>query len=123
MPISITTINYHHIIIGVNHINIYSKAANPNCIVIGAGRDMKSNVADDTSAGIENYVLVRELFLHPDVTDSYELKRGTLDAGKIKELLCGVHDFSEERVSKALEKILIPKLKQKSIEQYFGAFT
>jgi flap endonuclease-1 len=52
------------------------------------------------------------------VTDSYELKWGTLDAGKIKELLCEVHDFSEERVSKALEKILIPKLKQKSIEQW-----
>jgi len=33
-----------------------------------------------------------------------------------------VHDFSEERVSKALEKILIPKLKQKSLEQYFGTF-
>ena len=77
-----------------------------------------SKAAIDTSAGIENYVLVRELFLHPDVTDSYDLKWGTLDAGKIKELLCEVHDFSEERVSKALEKILIPKLKQKSIEQW-----
>ena len=107
----------------MNYINIYSKAANPNCIVIGAGQDMKNNVAGDTSAGIVNYELVRELFLHPDVTDSYELKWGTLDAGKIKELLCEVHDFSEERVSKALEKILIPKLKQKSIQQYFGTFT
>ena len=82
-----------------------------------------SKAAIDTSAGIENYELVRELFLHPDVTDSYELKWGTLDAVKIKELLCEVHDFSEERVSKALEKILIPKLKQKSIQQYFGTFT
>ena len=77
-----------------------------------------SEAAIDTSAGIEKYELVRELFLHPDVTDSYELKWGTLDAGEIKELLCEVHDFSEERVSKALEKILIPKMKQKSIEQW-----
>ncbi|MBE9592331.1 MAG: flap structure-specific endonuclease, partial [Proteobacteria bacterium] len=61
----------------------------------------------------------RELFLHPDVTESYdELKWGRPDAGEIKELLCEVHDFSEERVSKALEKVLIPEVKQKSIEQW-----
>ncbi|RCV64213.1 flap endonuclease-1 [Methanophagales archaeon] len=80
---------------------------------------LKSEAAIDTSAGIENYRLVRELFLHPDVTESYdELKWGTPDAGKIKELLCEVHEFSEERVGKALEKVLIRERGQKSIEQW-----
>ena len=77
-----------------------------------------SKAAIDTSAGIENYELVRELFLHPDVTESYELKWGRPDAAKIKEFLCEVHDFSEKRVSKTLNKILIPKMKQKRIEQW-----
>jgi flap endonuclease-1 len=77
-----------------------------------------SEAAIDTSAGIENYELVRELFLHPDVTESYELKWSTPNAGEIKELLCEMHDFSEERVSKALEKVLVPEREQKSIEQW-----
>lgn len=55
--------------------------------------------------GIEDYALVRDIFLHPDVNRSYELKWGNLDEGKVKEFLCEEHDFSEERVSKALEKI------------------
>jgi flap endonuclease-1 len=80
--------------------------------------NLLAKAAIDTSAGIENYELVRELFLHPDVMESYELKWDRPDAGKIKELLCEMHDFSEERVSKALEKVLIPEMKQKSLEQW-----
>ncbi len=68
--------------------------------------------------GIENYELVRTIFLQPDVTESYEIIWGTTDEGKVKEFLCEVHDFSEERVSKALERISMPKIKQKRIEQW-----
>ena len=65
---------------------------------------------------IENYELVRDIFLHPDVNESYELAWGTLDKARVKEFLCEEHDFSEERVSKVLEKI--EPQKQKSIEQW-----
>jgi flap endonuclease-1 len=69
---------------------------------------------------IENYELVRAIFLQPDVNKSYELKWRTLDERKLREFLCEEHDFSEERVSKALSKILAQKITgaQKSIEQW-----
>lgn len=71
-----------------------------------------------TNVGIENYELVRNIFLNPDVNKSYELKWGTPEEGKVKEFLCKEHDFSEERVSKALEKISKPKIEQKGIDQW-----
>lgn len=77
-------------------------------------------LAEAEIEAIENYELVRALFLHPAVNESYEVVWGTLDEEKIKEFLCEQHDFSEERVSKALEKILAHKLttSQKQIEQW-----
>jgi len=69
--------------------------------------------------GIENYEIVRDIFLHPEVNESYEIKWRTPDEEKVKEFLCEEHDFSEERVSKALERILMPKIKQqRRIEQW-----
>ncbi len=70
--------------------------------------------------GIENYELVRTIFLHPDVTETYEIKWGLLDEEKVKEFLCEEYDFSEERVSKALERISTPKtiVSQGRIEQW-----
>lgn len=70
---------------------------------------------------IENYELVRDIFLHPDVNESYEIVWGTRDENKVKEFLCEVHDFSEERVSKVLKKIEPQKTlcsQQKSIAQW-----
>ncbi|HUV79462.1 MAG TPA: flap endonuclease-1 [Candidatus Bathyarchaeia archaeon] len=78
-------------------------------------------LAESEIERIGNYELVRAIFLHPDVTESYEIAWGTLDEKKVKEFLCEVHDFSEERVSKVLEKIEPQKtlgLQQKSIEQW-----
>ncbi len=70
--------------------------------------------------GIENYELVRDIFLHPDVTETYEIKWGLQDVEKVKEFLCEEHDFSEERVNKALERISMPKtiVSQERIEQW-----
>lgn len=74
---------------------------------------------------IENYELVRAIFLQPDVNESYELRWGTLDERRVKEFLCEEHDFAEERVSKVLSKILPQSQEtkgssqqQKSIEQW-----
>ena len=70
--------------------------------------------------GIENYELVRDIFLHPDVTETYEIKCGLRDVEKVKEFLCEEHDFSEERVNKALERISMSKtiVSQGRIEQW-----
>ena len=57
------------------------------------------------TAGIENYNEVREIFLAPKVTSAYELKWHPPDEEKVLEFLCEEHDFSEERVAKALQRI------------------
>ncbi|HUV02530.1 MAG TPA: flap endonuclease-1 [Desulfobacteria bacterium] len=71
---------------------------------------------------IENYELVRALFLQPEVNESYELTWGTLDEANVLEFLCEAHDFSEERVSKVLKRIAppqkTPSAQQKSFEQW-----
>jgi flap endonuclease-1 len=69
---------------------------------------------------IENYERVRAIFLHPEVNESYDLHWGRLDEEKVKEFLCGEHDFAEERVTTALEKITRQKItgSQRRIEQW-----
>jgi len=61
---------------------------------------------------------IRDLFLHPAVTDSYELTWGRPDVEGIVQLLCGSYDFSEERVRKALEGFTV-KAGQKTLEGWF----
>ncbi|MCW3140961.1 MAG: flap endonuclease-1 [Methanophagales archaeon] len=70
--------------------------------------------------GIENYEIIRNIFLQPDVNESYEINWETPDEEKVKEFLCEEHNFSEERVSKALERILKSKINvsQRRIEQW-----
>ncbi len=75
-----------------------------------------SKIVEDT--GIENYELVRDIFLVPEVSDSYEIVWRAPDVAKLKEMLCEEHDFAEERVCNALERSSVPKVKQGSIEQW-----
>lgn len=75
-----------------------------------------SKIVEDT--GIENYELVRDIFLVPEVSDSYEIVWRAPDVAKLKEMLCEEHEFAEERVCNALERSSGPKVKQGSIEQW-----
>ena len=70
---------------------------------------------------VENYELVRKIFLQPEVSETYELNWGAVEAERVKEFLCEEHDFSVERVSKVLEKIsqTARQTRQKRIEQWF----
>ncbi|MCD6466262.1 flap endonuclease-1 [Candidatus Bathyarchaeota archaeon] len=49
---------------------------------------------------------IKEIFLHPDVTDNYEIAWKEPDVEGIIDFLCGEKDFSESRVRKALEKAI-----------------
>jgi len=49
---------------------------------------------------------IRNLFLHPDVTSDYELRWKKADGISITRFLCEKHDFSEARVSKAVDRLL-----------------
>jgi flap endonuclease-1 len=61
---------------------------------------------------------VKDIFLHPSVTDEYALSWGHPDGEGIKKMLCGGYDFSEERVEKALEGFAV-KAGQKTLEGWF----
>jgi len=66
---------------------------------------------------------IREIFLHPKVTDNYKLEWNEPDAEGIVNFLVRQKDFSEDRVRKAVEKMLLgaQKLKGKTtLEKWFG---
>lgn len=66
---------------------------------------------------------IREIFLHPKVTDNYKLAWREPDIKGIVGFLCQERDFSEERVRKALEKMNegLRKMKGKvTLEAWFG---
>lgn len=47
---------------------------------------------------------IKKLFLNPKVTDNYEIKWHMPDEKGLIEFLCDEHDFSRERVKKAIER-------------------
>jgi len=66
---------------------------------------------------------IREIFLHPKVSDNYRLEWKEPDDEGVIEFMCGERDFDEERVKKALEKMSTGIRKQKgatTLEQWFG---
>jgi flap endonuclease-1 len=66
---------------------------------------------------------IREIFLHPQVTDSYKLIWKETDVEGVIDFLCRQRDFSEGRVKKSLDKMLEGTKKQKgkvSLEKWFG---
>ena len=66
---------------------------------------------------------IREIFLHPEVTDNYKVVWKELDAEGIVNFICRERDFSEERVRKAIEKMRKGTTMEKgktTLEQWFG---
>lgn len=66
----------------------------------------------------EHEVSIREIFdffLNPEVEEKYEIKFEKPDPEKIKKILCDEHNFSEERVSKYIEKLERGKHTQRSL--------
>ncbi len=65
---------------------------------------------------------VYNFFLNPPYTDKYELGWKEPDAGKIIEFMVEKHDFSQERISKVVQKLQMAyeKGKQSSLKGWFG---
>ncbi|MEM1563380.1 MAG: flap endonuclease-1 [Candidatus Bathyarchaeia archaeon] len=66
---------------------------------------------------------IKEIFLHPKVTDNYKIEWREPDVEGVINFICRERDFSEDRVRKALEKMQkgIAKLKGKTtLERWFG---
>jgi len=69
---------------------------------------------------------IREIFLHPQVTDNYRIAWKAPDAEAVVDFLCRERDFSEERVRKALKKMSkgLREAKGKvTLEMWFGRST
>jgi flap endonuclease-1 len=65
---------------------------------------------------------IREIFLHPKVTDNYKIEWKEPDIEGIVNFICRERDFSEERVRKAVEKMQKGMTKQKgktTLEEWF----
>jgi len=78
-------------------------------------------IMQELNVQIENYNEIRDIFLNPKVTDDYTLEWKDPDENGIIDFMCNQHDFSEDRIKGALEKIKeFKKIKsQKSLEQWF----
>jgi len=69
---------------------------------------------------IKNLQEIKNLFLYPDVTPEYELKWKKPDSKAIMKFLCDNHDFSEVRVSKAVERLIQASDEgQKTLDKWF----
>ena len=60
---------------------------------------------------------IREIFLHPDVTDEYSLQWSKPDNEAVVKILCDRHQFSKDRVEPFLEKFskIEDMIKQKNL--------
>ncbi|WP_321423388.1 flap endonuclease-1 [uncultured Methanobacterium sp.] len=62
---------------------------------------------------------LREMFLNHDVDSDYDLKWQKADEEGIVNFLCGKHDFSQNRVLSAVDKLKKLQTTQSSLEQWF----
>jgi len=62
---------------------------------------------------------IRELYLHPEVTDEYSLVRGELQEDALDDFLCGEKNFSTRRVQTLINRMR-NRAAQKSLKDYFG---
>lgn len=66
---------------------------------------------------------IREIFLHPEVTNSYRIKWEEPDMERVIDFICGERDFSEDRVRRALHKMQRRMTEEKgktTLEEWFG---
>ena len=67
---------------------------------------------------------IKRIFLEPEVTDDYELRWSEPDVDGIKEFLCEERGFSEDRVTRALDRVLeaLRKARKKAVKltEFFG---
>jgi flap endonuclease-1 len=66
---------------------------------------------------------IREIFLHPEVTDDFKLDWKDPCEQGILDFMCREKEFGEERIKKALERMTVGSKKQKgkiSLDKWFG---
>ena len=72
----------------------------------------------DIELDVDAHIL-REMFLNHEVDSDYKLKWEKANQQGIIDFLCGEHDFSEDRVLSAVDKLKKLETTQSSLEQWF----
>ena len=62
---------------------------------------------------------IKDFFLNPPVSEDYDIKFKEPDVDGILEFLCEEHDFSRERVEKAVEKLKDIRSDQLTLDRWF----
>jgi flap endonuclease-1 len=64
---------------------------------------------------------VRSIFLHPEVSDGYRLEWKKPDRGALIEFMCNNHEFSTDRVNKAVDNLeaAMKEFSQKDLSRWF----
>ena len=79
------------------------------------------NLMREKSIVIDNLDEIRKIFLRPDVTENYRVEWKDYDENGLMEFIVHEHNFSEERIRGAIEKLKVFKKvrSQKNIDQWF----
>jgi flap endonuclease-1 len=62
--------------------------------------------------------VIADIFLKPEVTDDYKLEWKKPNLTQLIKFMCNEHDFSEERIKKAIESA-VPESRQQSLGAFF----
>lgn len=77
-------------------------------------------VLEDRGETIESAAEIRELFLKPPITEDYKIETKRPDPEKILAFLCDERDFSQERVEKAVKRLMeAVKVGQSTLDKWF----
>ena len=101
---------------------------NPGIKGVGPKRALKlvkkhgslESLPDDIKKKLPDTVdQIRELYLHPEVTDEYSIERGELQEDALDDFLCREKNFSTRRVQTLINRMR-NRAAQKSLKDYFG---
>src|SRR4029079_4977298 len=67
----------------------------------GSIENMPAEIRDGAGTSVSE---IRDIFLHPEVTDNYSVTFAAADREGIIRFLCDEREFSKERVTAALER-------------------
>jgi flap endonuclease-1 len=64
----------------------------------------------------ESYQAIREIYLHPDIIETYDIKEGELDEEGLVEFLCGERNFNPRRVETLVKRMRTTRSQQSLID-------
>ncbi len=64
------------------------------------------NLPDEIKDKLEEYEEIRNIYLHPNITDNYSISYGKIEERELIKFLCEEKGFSQKRVEMAIERMV-----------------